>query len=107
MNSKQVALITGASTGFGRLFTETLARNGHTVFATMRDLGGSRALRTLVRIRLLRPSERGQCDLLFLEERPCFRRRQGFQFLRPPIAPMTVSRAGFLIPFAGMATQFI
>ena len=43
MNSKQVVLITGASTGFGRLFTETLARNGHTVFATMRDAGGRNA----------------------------------------------------------------
>jgi NAD(P)-dependent dehydrogenase (short-subunit alcohol dehydrogenase family) len=37
MNSKHVVLITGSSTGFGRLFTETLARKGHTVFATMRD----------------------------------------------------------------------
>jgi NAD(P)-dependent dehydrogenase (short-subunit alcohol dehydrogenase family) len=35
-----VVLITGSSTGFGRLFTETLARKGHTVFATMRDPGG-------------------------------------------------------------------
>src|SRR3979490_1156331 len=43
MNSKQVVLITGASTGFGRLFTETLARKGHTVFATMRDPGGRNA----------------------------------------------------------------
>jgi len=43
MNSKQVVLITGSSTGFGRLFTETLARNGHTVFATMRDPGGRNA----------------------------------------------------------------
>ena len=40
MNSRQVVLITGSSTGFGRLFTETLARKGHTVFATMRDPGG-------------------------------------------------------------------
>src|SRR5438874_10601999 len=40
MNSKQVVLITGSSTGFGRLFTETLARKGHTVFATMREPGG-------------------------------------------------------------------
>jgi NAD(P)-dependent dehydrogenase (short-subunit alcohol dehydrogenase family) len=43
MNSKQVVLITGSSTGFGRLFTETLARKGHTVFATMRDPLGRNA----------------------------------------------------------------
>jgi NAD(P)-dependent dehydrogenase (short-subunit alcohol dehydrogenase family) len=43
MNFSQVVLITGASTGFGRLFTETLARKGHTVFATMRDPGGRNA----------------------------------------------------------------
>jgi NAD(P)-dependent dehydrogenase (short-subunit alcohol dehydrogenase family) len=43
MDSKQVVLITGASTGFGRLFAETLARRGHTVFATMRDPGGRNA----------------------------------------------------------------
>jgi len=43
MNSKQVVLITGSSSGFGRLFTETLARKGHTVFATMRAPGGRNA----------------------------------------------------------------
>jgi NAD(P)-dependent dehydrogenase (short-subunit alcohol dehydrogenase family) len=43
MNSKQVILITGASTGFGRLFADTLARKGHTVFATMRDSRGRNA----------------------------------------------------------------
>jgi NAD(P)-dependent dehydrogenase (short-subunit alcohol dehydrogenase family) len=43
MSSKQVILITGSSTGFGRLFAETLARQGHTVFASMRDLGGKNA----------------------------------------------------------------
>src|SRR5260370_24001192 len=43
MNSKQVILITGSSTGFGRLFADTLARKGHTVFATMRDPGGRNA----------------------------------------------------------------
>jgi NAD(P)-dependent dehydrogenase (short-subunit alcohol dehydrogenase family) len=43
MNSKQVVLITGSSTGFGRLFTDTLARKGHTVFATMRDPEGRNA----------------------------------------------------------------
>jgi NAD(P)-dependent dehydrogenase (short-subunit alcohol dehydrogenase family) len=43
MNSKQVVLITGCSTGFGRLFADTLARKGHTVFATMRDPAGRNA----------------------------------------------------------------
>jgi NAD(P)-dependent dehydrogenase (short-subunit alcohol dehydrogenase family) len=43
MVSKQVVLITGSSTGFGRLIAEALARRGHTVFATMRDPGGRNA----------------------------------------------------------------
>jgi len=43
MDAKQVVLITGSSTGFGRLMAETLARHGHTVFATMRDPGGRNA----------------------------------------------------------------
>jgi len=43
MSSKQVILITGSSTGFGRLFVDTLSRKGHTVFATMRDPGGRNA----------------------------------------------------------------
>ena len=37
MPTKQVVLVTGSSSGFGRLIVETLARHGHTVFATMRD----------------------------------------------------------------------
>jgi NAD(P)-dependent dehydrogenase (short-subunit alcohol dehydrogenase family) len=43
MPSNQVVLVTGASTGFGRLFTETLARKGYTVFTTMRDPKGKNA----------------------------------------------------------------
>jgi len=43
MNSKQAIFITGSSTGFGRLFADTLARKGHTVLATMRDIGGRNA----------------------------------------------------------------
>jgi NAD(P)-dependent dehydrogenase (short-subunit alcohol dehydrogenase family) len=36
----KVILITGASTGFGRDTAETLARAGHAVFASMRDIEG-------------------------------------------------------------------
>jgi NAD(P)-dependent dehydrogenase (short-subunit alcohol dehydrogenase family) len=38
-----VVLITGASTGFGRAASETLARRGYRVFATMRDAAGRNA----------------------------------------------------------------
>ncbi|CAB5285540.1 short chain dehydrogenase [Burkholderia multivorans] len=35
--SKKVILITGASSGFGRMTAEALAKAGHTVYASMRD----------------------------------------------------------------------
>jgi NAD(P)-dependent dehydrogenase (short-subunit alcohol dehydrogenase family) len=40
---KQVVLITGASSGFGRLIAETLARQNFHVFATMRNVNGKNA----------------------------------------------------------------
>jgi NAD(P)-dependent dehydrogenase (short-subunit alcohol dehydrogenase family) len=64
MNSKQVVLITGSSTGFGRLFADTLARNGHTVFATMRDPGGRNA-KNVSEIRML--AEKDSLPIYVLE----------------------------------------
>jgi NAD(P)-dependent dehydrogenase (short-subunit alcohol dehydrogenase family) len=40
---QQVVLVTGASAGFGRLISLTLARHGYTVFATMREIGARNA----------------------------------------------------------------
>ncbi|MFM0434841.1 SDR family oxidoreductase [Paraburkholderia strydomiana] len=40
---KQVIVVTGASSGFGRLAAEALARAGHTVYATMRATEGRNA----------------------------------------------------------------
>ncbi|MEC7761572.1 MAG: SDR family oxidoreductase [Pseudomonadota bacterium] len=39
----EVVIITGAATGIGRLTAETLARGGHIVFASMRDIAGRNA----------------------------------------------------------------
>jgi len=43
MNSGPVVVVTGASTGFGRLIAETAARKGYRVFATMRNVNGKNA----------------------------------------------------------------
>ncbi|MDC0740282.1 SDR family oxidoreductase [Polyangium mundeleinium] len=39
----QNVFVTGTNSGFGRLITLTLAKKGHTVFATMRDITGRNA----------------------------------------------------------------
>ncbi len=41
--AKMVALITGASSGFGRLISNALAGAGHIVYASMRGLDGKNA----------------------------------------------------------------
>jgi NAD(P)-dependent dehydrogenase (short-subunit alcohol dehydrogenase family) len=38
--NNQVIIITGASSGFGRVTAETLAQHGHTVYAAIRDMTG-------------------------------------------------------------------
>jgi NAD(P)-dependent dehydrogenase (short-subunit alcohol dehydrogenase family) len=43
MGNANVVVITGASSGFGRLTAETLARKGYRVFASMRDMAGRNA----------------------------------------------------------------
>jgi len=43
MKSGEVVLVTGTSSGFGRLIAETLARKGYQVFATMRNVKGRNA----------------------------------------------------------------
>jgi NAD(P)-dependent dehydrogenase (short-subunit alcohol dehydrogenase family) len=43
MDGGKVVLITGTSSGFGRLIAETLARKKYQVFATMRDVKGRNA----------------------------------------------------------------
>src|SRR6267143_6210928 len=43
MNTGEVVVVTGASSGFGRLIAETLARKNYRVFATMRNVRGKNA----------------------------------------------------------------
>src|SRR5499425_81590 len=45
--STKIVLVTGASTGFGRDTAETLARAGHSVFASMRDTEGKNRVHAL------------------------------------------------------------
>jgi len=44
MNTSKVILVSGSNSGFGRLTVETLARQGHTVFAGIRNSGAKNAV---------------------------------------------------------------
>src|SRR5437868_2971471 len=52
----QIVLVTGCSSGFGELIAETLARAGHRVFATMRDIVDRNAAAT-AKLRTLATAE--------------------------------------------------
>jgi NAD(P)-dependent dehydrogenase (short-subunit alcohol dehydrogenase family) len=61
---KQVVLITGASSGFGRLSAEALAKAGYIVYASMRDVGGRNAENAKA---LKASSQKGGGDVRVLE----------------------------------------
>jgi NAD(P)-dependent dehydrogenase (short-subunit alcohol dehydrogenase family) len=57
MSGKRVVLITGSSSGFGRLSAQSLARKGYTVFASMRGIAGHNA-RNAEEVRALASAEK-------------------------------------------------
>ncbi len=63
-HDREVILVTGSSNGIGRLTVETLARRGHTVYASMRDAANRNAI---VRAELLHLAKAEGLDLHVIE----------------------------------------
>jgi len=61
---QKVILVTGSNNGLGRLTVETLARQGHTVYASMRNANGKNAV---ARIELQELSKDNNLKLLVIE----------------------------------------
>jgi len=61
---RKVILITGSSSGFGRLTAETLAREGHSVYASMRDIHGRNSH---VRIKVEQLAKNENLDISVIE----------------------------------------
>ncbi|MBC8163430.1 MAG: SDR family oxidoreductase [Roseiflexaceae bacterium] len=66
MNTTQVILVSGSNSGFGRLTIETLARQGHTVFAGIRNSAGKNAAAAHA-IRTLAPTVAGALHIVDLD----------------------------------------
>src|SRR5258708_340514 len=109
-------LVTGSSTGFGRLTVETLARQGYTVFAGIRDISGkNQPVRD--ELRALAENEHLELDVVELDvsndpsvdaavqhivaaTRPpaAAVKTPGVSSSRPPPAPLRAQAPAFLTP---------
>ena len=60
----KVILVTGSSSGFGKLISQTLAKAGHTIYASMRNLNSDNAENAAM---LQHWAVENQCDLKVID----------------------------------------